>query len=375
LLVAWEKELSVRALPSLDPLNLRDWIAKRQTAVDQHVTVLSTSENFVRLTDEKARALASLRKVSPETISLEIHLFAEALEIAEARLEELEGQSRRFEQREKEKRDLAVATKLAVQKAALADKAFNESSAEFTASVSEAALPDGIDEATLDLYEELRGELDAALDLEHRIESMDADCTQFTKKVSELGVRLDVSNSDPMESLSILDRRLAAAKITETRAEHFSEQITQLKDDVEIEAGHKEAAVASLLPIKNFLLEQDTEILKKLVEESTSIRGLQVEKEELAAQIVLNGDGLPLETLLAEVEAAASDEDAALEEGIAQQIADLDTQLTEAATDLGIAKEAFRAIDKGDEAVKAAADVEIARANLGNLCTSSLFTA
>src|SRR5260370_10308994 len=167
-----------------------------------------------------------------------------------------------------------------------------------------------------------------------------------------------------MESLSIIDRRLAAATITETRAEHLKEQIAQLTDDVESEAGHQDAAVASLLPIKNLLLEQDTESLKKLVEESTSIRGLQVEKEELAAQILLNGDGLRLETLLAEVGCAASDEDAALEEGIAQQIADLDAQLTEAATELGIAKESFRAIDKGDEAVKAAADVEIARANL-----------
>jgi uncharacterized protein YhaN len=364
LLVAWGKELSMRALPSLDPLNLRDWIKKLQAAVDQHATVLANSENVTRLTDEKAHALTSLRKVSQETISLEIQMFAEALEIAEARLEELEGQSRRFEQSEKEKRDLAVTTKLAVQKAALAGKIFTESFAEFTASTSEAAFPDDIDEATLDLYEELRSELDAALDLEHRIKSMDADCTQFTVKVSELGARLAVSNSDPMDCLLILDRRLAAARITETRAEHFNEQIAQLKDEVEIEAGHKEAAVASLLPIKKLLLEQDTESLKNLVEESTSIRELQVEKEELTAQIVLNGDGLPLETLLAEVEGAASDEDAALEEGIAQQIADLDTQLTEAATDLGIAKESFRAIDKGDEAVKAAADVEIARANL-----------
>lgn len=364
LLVAWEKELSMRTLPSLDPLNLRDWITKRQAAVDQHATLLTDSEDVTRLKEERANALTSLRKVSQEMIPLEIQMFAEALEIAEARLEELEGQSRRFEQREKEKLDLAVATKLAVQKADLADKAFNESLAAFTASTSAAALPDDIDEATLDLYEELRSELDAALDLEHRIESMDADCTQFTLKVSELGARLAVTNSDPMDCLLIFDRRLTAAKIVETRAEHFSEQIAQLKDEIEVEAGHKEAAVASLLPIKKLLLEQDIESLKNLVEESTSIRGLQAEKEELAARIVLNGDGLPLETLLAEAEGAASDKDAAVEDGIAQQIADLDTQLTEAATDLGIAKESFRAIDKGDEAVKAAADVEIARANL-----------
>src|SRR5260370_16702353 len=152
-----------------------------------------------------------------------------------------------------------------------------------------------------------------------------------------------------MESLSIIDRRLAAATITETRAEHLKEQIAQLTDDVESEAGHQDAAVASLLPIKNLLLEQDTESLKKLVEESTSIRGLQVEKEELAAQILLNGDGLRLETLLAEVGCAASDEDAALEEGIAQQIVDLDAQLTEAATELGIAKNSFQPIHNADK--------------------------
>ena len=231
--------------------------------------------------------------------------------------------------------------------------------------VIEAGLTGLPESSVLDLYEELRTKAGAAGELSHRIAAIGLDIQNFERRVAEAASQLDISGADTFQLLDELKRRLVEANTQEQSAAQITDSKGKAERDLRAGEAKRRAAEASFAPVAEVAGQTDRKLLEAFVAISREVRQRLADLEEVQQEILRNGDGLGLDALISE--AAGVDSETLEEQSheISRSIEDLDAQLSTVATDLGGAKEAFRAMDKGPIAVCAAADAELARAEMG----------
>ena len=364
---AWHEELRGRGLPELAPLRLREWLAERSLVLTVATEVDAADERVTDSTQQRAAAIANLCNALPLGKRLQPvpSLFSVALDHSELVLIDLAAQQSRFERRSEDlqsvKNELVVATRKLTRER---DKE-KQYALSYEQDVGEAGLSGRPKTSVLDLYEELSVEAEAASELTHRVAAISDDRGRFEDRVAVLGRELGIPGGDAFRLLDNMKLRLAEAKGQEQRALILTQSAEKAQNDLRVGEAGRSAAEASFAPVEAVAGQTDRKQLESFVQSSRDIRANLSALNELQQEVLRNGDGRNMNELIAETEERDVDTMEKRVGDISIEIADLDAELSGVATDLGAAQEAFRTIDKGPIAVHAAADAELARAEMG----------
>jgi uncharacterized protein YhaN len=122
------------------------------------------------------------------------------------------------------------------------------------------------------------------------------------------------------------------------------------------------AAEAQLAPLMAIAGTTDTEALSAAIAQAERVRGARADISGLEQAILADGDGHPLEHLLAETRDADPDGLAAETDRLERLVVEMDGKIAVAAQAVGDARRGFQALDHGADAALAAADEAQARA-------------
>ena len=212
------------------------------------------------------------------------------------------------------------------------------------------------------LFEQLRGSIDAALEMQRRVAGISDDQQRFEGRVQDVARLCGYGQSgSPQEVTQALRMKLQKAAADAREIEGLQSSLDRnLAEEREADQ-IIEAGAVKLEPLMLMLGAVDRAALARAIEDSRILRQARADILALEQSILKHGDGHPLERLLEEVRAfdpeAVQGEANRLEEAIAE----LDTDVAAAAQSVGEAKQIFQALDHGDDAALAAADAEQAR--------------
>jgi uncharacterized protein YhaN len=212
------------------------------------------------------------------------------------------------------------------------------------------------------LFEQLRGAIDAALEMQRRVAGISDDQQRFEGRAQDVarlcGHAQPGSPQEITHALRLkLQKAVADAREIEGLQTTLDRKLAEEREADQIVA----AGAAKLEPLMLMSGATDRATLARAIEDSRSQRQARADILALEQTILEEGDGHALERLLQEVR--EFDPEAVLGEAdrLDAAIADLDTDVAAAAQSVGEAKQIFQALDHGDDAALAAADAEQAR--------------
>ena len=212
------------------------------------------------------------------------------------------------------------------------------------------------------LFEQLRGAIDAALEMQRRVAGISDDQQRFEGRAQVVaGFCGYAASGSPQEITQALRMKLQRAVADAREIEGLQLSLDRkLAEDREADQ-IVEAGKAKLEPLMLISGATDRAALARAIDDSRSLRQARADILALEQIILQQGDGHPVERLLEEVR--AFDPEAVLGEAdlLETAIADLDTEVAAAAQSVGEAKQIFQALDHGGDAALAAADAEQAR--------------
>lgn len=368
---SWQALLAPTGL-LLDPKALSAWSDRRRRALDMadeaENALAATREAERRREDARAGLVNALSAVggpdaSGQPFGFLLHM-AERLETAA-----LEAAQRR--------RDLAAKItaaenllKRAEAKRLAAERDFADWQTRWASAVATVGLtPESspaVVRAQLDLLEELRGDIDEILALQQRIAALEADIGAFNEAVSVLAraCGVGVDGRTAMELLLQLSSAVRQAMALKTRRTALEEQLLALEQRVNNAETARTRALARFRPLSEAAGTVDQSELAAAVGRSDRARQLRGELDRSAGEIVMAGAGPPLTALLTESENADAAALMVRSNALQDELARLSDEIALLTGERATAQASFVRLNDGPDAAIAAADAELARAEM-----------
>jgi uncharacterized protein YhaN len=356
----------------VEPKAFSAWSDRRRRALDmaeEAETALATVREAERRRDDaRARLIDALSAVgAPDAAGQPFGFLLQTAERIETAT--LEAAQRR--------RDLGAnitaaetLLKRAEAKRRAAERDFADWQTRWAAAVAAAGLnPESspaVIRAQLDLLEELRGDVDEILSLQQRIAALEADIGAFSDAVLALagacGVIVD--GRTPLELLLELGSAVRQAMALKTRRTALEEQVAALEQRVHDAETARTRALALFRPLSEAAGTTDRAELAAAVGRSDRARHLRAELDRSAEEIVMAGAGPPLADLLTESESADASALIVRSNALQDELALLSDEIAQLTGDRATAQASFARLDDGPDAAIAAADAELARAEM-----------
>jgi uncharacterized protein YhaN len=218
----------------------------------------------------------------------------------------------------------------------------------------------------LGLCEELRALIETVADRRHRIESIRKDVSDFDARVADIAKDLSqaTAGQSSREVIDGLRLRLADARKSEQVYAGLQDEVERHDKEMREAAAALHAADRSLDAIRQLTAVTERTDIADAVEASRTQRKLAEDIAEIEREIAKSGDGVAL----ADLEQACATEDADALSRRAEELRRRQDELTraarEAAAQCAKARAEFDALDSGDKAAAAAADLASAWAEM-----------
>lgn len=220
--------------------------------------------------------------------------------------------------------------------------------------------------AQLDLLEQARSRIEEIVGLQRRIATMEDDIASFGQRIMAIAEACGVSSEglEPEAVLDTLSVHISEAVTLSERKTGLEKQVEDAKKREEAANETQTLAEARLAPLLKAAGLTDYELLYPVIERATQARTFKEKVAQLEEQIVQIGEGIPLETLFTDIEGVdsaslKSKSDELKEEG--RSLSDEIERLGERHATVAVE---FEALNDGPDATTAAADMELARAEM-----------
>jgi uncharacterized protein YhaN len=360
----WSAELAGRALPVVSVARLREWLTLREEAVEAAVlaeasaaalranqTTLDSARQTLARATAQPTAAKSFRKLLDDTEAVlktaldSAAIFAQLKKALHKAEDKVLGESRKVE------RNLAEA------------RAWQE---KWKKAIAKAHLDEEVSAAELDTVELVRATADSVQQLQDEIETASSTQKDFLTRTQTLWTALQMSAQPEEfgERVELLKRRLQTARDDRQRVATITIALHTREGERRTAEAQRTSAEKSLQPLLELAGVEELPALSERVEESRRVRKVLNEIDDLKQTILSLGDGVSLTALLGEAEGKAPDQLALRSDELARELAKLSKQIRDAADLAGVSRTNFQALDHGASASEAAADAEMARAEL-----------
>ena len=361
---SWHARLARSGLPAMSAITARQWSAdqadalrKCETAADA-AHALATDEALVAVARRGLHALLTADDdASLERLLEAVQRLADAASAAEKRIETLRTQAE------------AAETAVQTAQAAIDDLvAGGEIWATNWAQATAAAGLSGAGWATLavrlPLFEQLRGLVDAARKMAERVDGIIDNQRIFASHARALAEACGITEADapPQALADMLRRRLQKAVADARLVTDLHAKLQRRLDERTGAATMIAGAEAQLAPLMAIAGTTDAEALAAAMAQADRVRTARTDIAGLEQAILADGDGHPLDHLLAETLETDPDGLAAETDRLERLVVEMDGEIATAAEAVGDARRGFQALDHGADASLAAADAEQARA-------------
>ena len=364
----WQARLARSGLPAMPAIIARQWCADHAEArrlgeaAEAAAQALAGDEAVVAAARRGLGAVLAAVGQAPDDASLErlldaVQRHADATITAEKRRETLRTQA--------EAAEAAVQTAQATIDDLVAGA--EAWAADWARATAEAGLPSTgwTTLATrLPLFEQLRGLMDAARQMADRVDGIVDNQRIFAGHARALAEACGIADADvaPQDLAELLRRRLQQA-VADARVVTNLQAMLQRRLDEQSEAvALIIAAEAQLAPLMAIAGTSDAAALSAAIAQAEMARAARADLAGLEQTILADGDGHPLDQLLAEAMGVDPDGLAAETDRLERLLAEMDREIAAAAQAVGEAQRGFQALDHGADAALAAADAEQARA-------------
>jgi uncharacterized protein YhaN len=365
--VDWLEGLRSRGLPALEAAALRDWLRRRDLALDLDGEVNQASADLEDIKSAAAALSTDLAATMPAATTLMASsTFATRLAAVQTVLEDLTKRAIDRDQLETSAREAADALRTASDQLAAKEEELTAANVAWDAALAKAELIGLDDAAALDFYERLRGDLSAAALDETRIGQIIEAERAFARDVDKIAAELGLPDAqrDRFEFVQALERRLDEAKATQARFGGGERAVETREAEFRKAVAILDSEMMRLKPLMARAAVEKKEALAEAVTGSKAQRSLLEKKSSLERQILQGGDGLPLETLLNECQAAKPEQLASDVAEITAEIDKLTTEITEIANKRGEAGKTLEGMERGPDAALAAAEAALARSEM-----------
>lgn len=220
--------------------------------------------------------------------------------------------------------------------------------------------------AQLDLLEQARSRIEEIVGLQRRIATMEGDIASFGQRVTAIAEACGVSSEglEPGTVLDTLSAHMSEAVTLSERKTGLEKQVEDAKKREEAASETQTLAEARLAPLLKAAGLTDYELLYPVIEKATQARALKEKVAQLEEQIVQIGEGIPLETLLSDSEGADSASLKSKSDELKEESLSLSDEIERLGKRHATATVEFEALNDGPDATTAAADMELARAEM-----------
>jgi uncharacterized protein YhaN len=361
---SWYARLSRSGLPAMSAITARQWCADQAEArrlwdaAVETARALAADEAVVAAARRGLHAvLAAEDDASLERLLDAVQRLADTAAAAEKRIEMLRIQAE------------AAETAARTAQATIDDLVEGAEvwATDWSRATAEAGLP-GTGWATLaarlPLFEQLRGLVDAARKMADRVAGIIDNQRVFAAHARALAEVCGITDADaPPEALAAMLRRRLQKAVADAQLVTDLQAKLQRRQNERTEAAAIVAgAEAQLAPLMAIAGTTDAEALSAAMAQADRVRAARADIGGLEQAILADGDGHPLDHLLAETLDVDPDGLAAETDRLERLVAEMDGEIATAAQAVGDARRGFQALDHGADASLAAADVEQARA-------------
>lgn len=364
----WRRRTLSLGLPDLEPDQLSSWLGARDEALAAHASLVRLKADADRLEERRAAAVAALRTALGEASDDAVPDIAVVLGRAERRRVEVEAEAERLrsarEGLEQLEDDLAGLER----RASAATERMEPRRLRWERLLADTGLDLAIDaaDARLAAIDELRRAEEGLAGLDRRMEGIRRDAANFTQDLTAVAGRLGIAVDEEVERIvRELRGRLDGARSAELLLEGIEKDRINRRSERDAAGASLTAAMEAIGPLLGQTGTETPEALSEAIERS---RALRAKREALAAAeaaIVRDGDGVPIDELVAMVLARDPDELAARSDDIERELADLNERAGEAATANGVASREFDELEReSGAAADAAFAAEQARAEM-----------
>ena len=362
----WQAMWEYAPFEPLHPNEMIEWLDARSNlleAIEEHIAAISKLEvQREEERDAKERLLAELTALDIDSDRAEQDVLSVFLEKAndEQRACEAETQSKASLDENIQEAEADVER----HKRALtrAEKAWSVWQDKWLAALSDLGvaanlIPEAVG-AKIEIVDQMRDKAGRITTLRlDRIDKIIRDIADFECVVAQIvaDVADDLKDLPADDAVLKLEERLAEAE--RIRELHASKKNTveNLERQVEGFEEDQREATASVRHLMEAAGVETNEALKAAIERSDSLLDLKTELATTCEKLEQDGDGLAVEVLESECVDVDIDEITAHEASINTELMELQEQLTTAAEDRSMAREAFQAIGGDDAAAQAAA--------------------
>ena len=372
---AWDAVLAAAGLHPMTPATARQWQADRADTLQklERLAQADSAESDDLATVSAARTALAAALCAEQAAPGQAAPFGAVLKQAEALADAAAACALRRAALDARAKAAKTAVEVLQRRAAefAADIALWEAGWTQAEGAAGVALPAGSVAAMLPHFEQLRGRLHAVMALQRRIAGITRDRGHFDAEALALASSCGLVEPS-LDGRAIAERlrlRHAAALGDNRAARELDATLTRRRHERDEAARAIAAAETALAPLLLALPGQSgaepRAALAAAMLAAREARRDQMAIRALDQRILADGDGFPLNMLLAE----AADADPLL---LAREAArlqavldDLDARIAAAAQAVGEANHVLEAMDTGGEAALAAADEQQARASLG----------
>jgi uncharacterized protein YhaN len=222
--------------------------------------------------------------------------------------------------------------------------------------------------AQLDLLEQARSRIEEIVGLQRRIATMEGDIASFGQRVIAIAEACGVSSEglEPGAVLDTLSAHISEAVTLSERKIGLEKQVEDAKKREEAANETQTLAEARLAPLLKAAGLTDYELLSPVIEKATQARTLKEKVAQLEEQIVQIGEGMPLETLLSDSEGADSASLKSTSDELKEGSLSLSDEIERFSKRHATATVEFEGLNDGPDATTAAADMELARAEMSS---------
>jgi uncharacterized protein YhaN len=363
---AWRTTLELATLPSLPPIELRDWLRRRADALDAEAAWADANVAHDEALQKRHNALQALSEAMNAQESASDTALTPALLRAEARLEDLDAKARNYNELRRATQNAVKQNDEARRDLLLTKRNLDAWTTQWgleTGSVGLTLKPE-IAETRLPVFETLRGALEQARDYRHRIGAMQKDATRFAADAKSVAQALGLSASDPLEVVGAAKLRLESARKSAARRLTLEENIEKRRNEIRAAEAALVAASTGLGDAFALTGTTDGPALAAALDKARRRREIEDDLARLGRELLQSADGISLEVLeaacagqTAEDLAVRSSELRERAEAASQTWEELGRQVAEATSEL-------RRMDTDGAAAAAAADVEAARSDM-----------
>jgi len=365
---SWRARLERSGLPVLPAIATRQWCLDQADArrlweaAGEAAQALAADEAVVAAARRGLLAAIGGAGVAQDDTSLEqlldaVQRIADTAAAADRRIETLRTQAE------------AAETAVGNAQATIDDLVAGAEvwAADWARATAEAGLP-GTAWATLatrlPLFEQLRGIMDQARQMAGRVDGIVENQRVFAARARALAGACGITDTDaPPQALAEMLRRRLQKAVADARVVADRQATLQRRLDEQTEAGALIAAAESqLAPLMAIAGTTDAAALSAAIARAGELRAARTEIAGLEQTILADGDGHPLDALLAETLGVDPDALAAETHRLERLLGEMDAEIASAAQAVGDARRGFQALDHGADAALAAADAEQARA-------------